>query len=193
MTWTALIPLKGSGERKTRLASRLDKRQRRTLSYELFSHVASVLNSSAGVSEVTILSDVRPENWNGPLICDKGRGLNIELQALASALGSRRLLIIHADLPLVSSEDIAVLLAVAESGCAIAPDRHGSGTNAIALRDAVGFEFSFGPDSFARHRAAFQGRVHVVSRLGFGLDIDTPDDLDLAIALGSVLGAAPQS
>jgi 2-phospho-L-lactate guanylyltransferase len=184
MTWTALIPLKGSGERKTRLAGRLDEGQRRTLSQKLFSHVASVLNSSAPVSEVMLLSDVRPDNWNGPLIFDEGRGLNIELQAFVRTLGPRPLLIIHADLPLVSAKDIAILLAEAESGCAIAPDRHGNGTNAIALRDAVGFEFSFGPDSFALHRAALQGRVHVVSRLGLGLDIDTPDDLDAAIALG---------
>ena len=184
MTWTALIPLKGSGERKTRLAGRLNETQRRALSHELFCHVTSVLNSSAGVSEVSVLSDVRPENWDGPLIFDEGRGLNTELQLLAGGLGSRRLLIIHADLPLLSTEDIAILLAEAENGCAIAPDRHGSGTNAIALRDAVGFKFSFGPDSFAHHRAALQGRVRVVRRPGLGLDIDTPDDLDAAIALG---------
>jgi 2-phospho-L-lactate guanylyltransferase len=190
MTWTALIPLKGRGERKTRLAGRLNDARRRALSHELFGHVASVLNSSAGVSEVSVLSDLRPENWNGPLIFDEGRGLNIELRALVSKFGPRRLLVIHADLPLVSAEDISILLAEAEGGCAIAPDRHGSGTNAIALRDASGFGFSFGPDSFARHRAAFQGRVHVVIRRGLGLDIDTPGDLDAAIALGGSAEAA---
>ena len=183
MTWTALIPLKGSGERKTRLAGRLDESQRRTLSHQLFSHVASVLKCSAGVSEVMVLSDMRPEDWDGPLVFDEGRGLNSELQALVRGLGLRRLLVIHADLPLVSAEDIAILLAEGESGCAIAPDRHDSGTNAIALRDPVGFNFSFGADSFAHHRAALQDRVRVVRRLGLGLDIDTPDDLDAAIAL----------
>ena len=192
MTWTALIPLKGSGERKTRLAGRLDETQRRALSHELFSHAASVLNSSAEVSEVMVLSDVRPENWDGPLILDEGRGLNSELRSFVRTLGPRRLLVIHADLPLLSTEDIAILLAKAERGCAIAPDRHGSGTNAIALCNAVGFGFSFGQDSFARHREAVQGHLHVVSRPGFGLDIDTPGDLDAAIALGVVLYVAHQ-
>lgn len=187
MTWTALIPLKGSGERKTRLAGRLNEAQRRALSHELFQHVASVLNRSSELSEVMILSDVRPDDWGGPLIFDEGRGLNAELQALASTFRSRRLLVIHADLPLVSTEDIATLLAGAEDGCAIAPDRRDSGTNAIALRDAAGFRFCFGPDSFMRHHDASQGRACVVRRLGLSLDIDTPDDLEAAVALGVAL------
>lgn len=184
MRWPAIIPLKGSGERKTRLASRLNEEQRQALSQQLFSHVAAALRGCAAVSEVALLSNVRPANWEGRLVFDKGRGLNAELRAIAEACGSQPLLIIHADLPLVSAEDVAILLAEAEGGCAIAPDRQGNGTNAIALGNPSGFEFAFGPDSFRRHLAAAQGRARVVTRLGLGLDIDTPDDLDAAIACG---------
>lgn len=94
------------------------------------------------------------------------------------------MLVIHGDLPFVSVEDIAVILAEAGGGCAIAPDRQGSGTNAIALSDPTGFGFAFGPDSFARHLTAAKGQARVVARPGLGFDIDTPDDLDAAIAIG---------
>ena len=184
MTWTAVIPLKGRGERKTRLAARLDAEQRRQLSLRLFERVAEVLRRSPPISDIALLSDVVPEGWKDSLRRDGGRGLNVELTSLVADLGPRPLLVIHADLPLLSTEDIAVLLAKAAGGCAIAPDRGGTGTNAIALCDPSGFEFAFGPGSFARHLAAAQGRAHVVTRPGLGLDIDTPDDFDAAIALG---------
>jgi 2-phospho-L-lactate guanylyltransferase len=184
MTWTAVILLKGRGERKTRLAGRLNEEQRRALSHRMFDHVAGILLSHPDVSEVALLSDVRPHGWTRRFIPDEGRGLNAECEALARLLGPRPMLFIHADLPLLSAEDVAVLLAEAAGGCAIAPDRQASGTNAIALHDPVGFPFAFGPNSFARHLATTEGRAHVVKRLGLGLDIDTPDDLDAAIALG---------
>lgn len=184
MTWMAVIPLRGRGERKTRLAARFDAEQRRQLSQKMFGHVAAVLRDNPVISDVALLSDVRPEKWESPFIRDEGRGLNVELSSLAEAFGPRPLLVIHADLPLVSPDDIAVLLEEAGGGCAIAPDRVGTGTNAVALHDPSGFAFAFGPDSFARHLAAAQGQARVVARPGLGLDIDTPDDLDAAIALG---------
>jgi 2-phospho-L-lactate guanylyltransferase len=184
VTWLAVIPLKGRGERKTRLAGRLDEVQRRRLSQALFEHVSKVLRASPAIAEVALLSDARPSDWEGGFFLDEGRGLNAELDLLAKAIGPRPLLVIHADLPLLSAEDIAVLLAEAEAGCAIACDREGRGTNAVALHDPSGFHFAFGPESFARHLAATKRRARVVRRLGLGLDIDTPDDLDAATALG---------
>lgn len=178
------MPLRGQGERKTRLAGRLSGEQRRRLSHQLFEHVVEVLRASPAVAELALLSDVRPDDWQEPFFSDAGRGLNAELDALAEAMAPRSLLVIHADLPLLTVEDIGVLLAAAESGCAIAPDRAGSGTNAMALRDPTGFQFGFGQDSFARHLQRAAGGARVVARSGLGLDIDTPEDLDAAIALG---------
>jgi 2-phospho-L-lactate guanylyltransferase (CobY/MobA/RfbA family) len=64
---------------------------------------------------------------------------------------------------------------------AIAPDRSGLGTNALALALDAGARdmFHFGADSCARHRAALTGagyRVasHVCDELAF--DLDTPQD-----------------
>ena len=117
--------------------------------------------------------------WSGGFFTDVGRGLTAERGAAAMVLGAKPLLAIHADLPLVGSTDIAELLAEAsKAGCAIAPDRLGTGTNAIALRDPTGFAFAFGPGSFALHQAAAGGSARIVRRPGLALDIDTPDDLE---------------
>lgn len=191
MTWLAVVPLKGRGERKTRLAERLSADERRQLSERLFDHVVGVLRGHPAISAVALLSDLCPEGWRGSFFLDEGRGLNIELSSLVAALKPGPLLVIHADLPLVLPQDISALLARARQGCAIAPDREGTGTNAIALRNPSDFGFAFGPGSFARHLSAADCRAGTVLRRGLALDIDTPDDLDAAIALGfSAVGAA---
>ena len=158
--------------------------ERQGLSQELFEHVVSVLQQAPTLGEVALLSDMRPDKWEGPFILDEGRGLNAELNALVELQRPTRLLVIHADLPLVSIDDIAALISGDGAACAIAPDRHGSGTNALALVEPLGFDFAFGPDSFMRHCAAAKGKARVVTRLGLELDIDTADDLDAAISAG---------
>jgi 2-phospho-L-lactate guanylyltransferase len=184
MRWTAVIPFKGTGERKTRLAGQLSPPERQRLSRQMFMHVVGVLSAVPDLSDIAVLSDQRTEGWTGRLVFDEGRGLNAELRALAESLGSAPLLVIHADLPLLQSDDVLMLLSEAGGGYAIGPDRHASGTNALALGNPRGFGFAFGADSFARHVAAARGRAGVVKRLGLGLDIDTPDDLKAAIAAG---------
>jgi 2-phospho-L-lactate guanylyltransferase len=186
MTWTAVIPFKGSAERKTRLESCLGIEERQLLGQLLFEHVWSVLQRAPGLKDVSLLSDVRPNRWQGPFILDKGRGLNAELDALVKSHQPGRLLVIHADLPLVSVDDIAALITGDGGGCTIAPDRHGTGTNALALDEPSGFDFAFGLNSFRQHCAAAKGRARVVTRLGLGLDIDTADDLDAAISSGFI-------
>lgn len=184
MSWTALLPYKPQGERKTRLAARLSPEERARWAAALFAHVVAVLERSAGIGAIAILSRERPAGWRGRWIEDRGRGLNPELEAARVALGGGPLLVLHADLPLLAPEDVAALTAAAEeAGCALAPDRHGAGTNALALGDGRAFAFRFGPDSFRLHRAQ-GGGIAVVERPGLGLDVDTPADLDAAVAAG---------
>ena len=181
MNWTALVPLKPQAERKSRLAERLSSCDRAQLSRDLFGHVAAVLASVPGIAKLVVLADQRPEGWSGGWLADGGAGLNAELQATPAA---RPLLVIHADLPMLTAGDVSALLAAAEAaGSAIAPDRHDSGTNALALADGAPFVFRFGADSFAKHRLQMP-QAAVVRRPGLALDLDTPDDLDAAAALG---------
>lgn len=194
MTWRAIIPLRGRGERKTRLAGRLSAAERSKLSERMFVHVVRVLRQSEAISDVALLSNLCPKGWEGAFFADQDRGLNLELSSLADRLERRPLLVIHADLPLLEPEDIAALLTEARHGIAIAPDRAGSGTNAIALLDPTGFNFAFGCHSLASHLTAAHGKARLVKRIGLGLDIDTAEDLDAAIALGfPILSSLPSN
>lgn len=177
--WTAIVPLKTAGRRKTRLAANLSPPERDRLTQALFDRLIGVLEACPSICRISVLSEANLGRADLDWLPDRGRGLNAELQAVENA-GLR--LIIHADLPLVTPDDVEALLAAARGGGAIAPDRHGTGVNALALDTGVSIDFRFGPGSFALHRE--QAALAVFARPGLALDIDTPDDLAQAVQLG---------
>lgn len=180
MTWIAIVPLKDEGARKSRLADVLSEAERARLGKAWFDHVVAVL---ADVADVIVLSAERPAGWAGRWRRDQGRGLNAELQDLGESLRPTPIAIFHADLPSLEQADARALFAAAErSGCAIAPDRHGTGTNGLAIADGRRFRFAFGAGSFARHKREAAPGFETVERPGLALDVDTPDDLKLALA-----------
>lgn len=182
--WHAVVPIKSVAERKTRLREALSCETITALTDRMLHHVLDVLSCVDAIGSVSLLATEPPSAWQGRWIADPGAGLNAALAAAATAVPDR-LVIVHADLPGLHRDDIAALIAAANAGAALAPDSRGTGTNAMALRDARGAFFGFGPDSFARHRAAYPGAGEV-RRDGLSLDIDLPDDLALAIARGHV-------
>ena len=191
MSWTALVPIKSPGDRKSRLAALLSQDERVRLSDFMFWHVLGVLQQVPSISQIAVISAELPPGWKGRWIVDTGRGLNAELQSASAAFG-RNILVIHADLPALTVDDVDALLAAAEretkdakgQGVAIAPDRHQSGTNAVAVEDASDFRFSFGARSFAKHCTIAAERGTTVCRDGLALDVDFPDDLNLALERG---------
>lgn len=190
MSWTAVIPLKRAAERKRRLAGRLSPTQRAALAARLFVDVAAELRRVPRLRNLVVLSPDVPERWMGGWVEDRGRGLNAELEAARDRLRAPRLLVIHADLPLLRAAEVEELLSAAEAaGLALAPDRHDTGTNALAIADGRPFAFRFGCESLARHLAQADGCCRVVRRPGLALDLDTPEDLDAALALGALVTA----
>ncbi len=177
MRWTAIVPIKGRGRRKTRLATVMSEAARDELAERMFAHVAGVVSAQPRVAEVLALSDSRPAGWDGAWAIDEGRGLNAELRAVSRHATGVPLLVVHADLPLLCGEDLAALIEAGERGCAIGPDRHEAGTNALALRDHDGFGFAFGAGSLRRHLSAAGEHAVVVRRRGIAFDVDTPHDL----------------
>lgn len=192
MSWTALVPLKPTGDRKSRLADDLAPDERTSLTERLLAHVLNVLEQSPAIERTVLLCQEPPALWQGEWIADRGRGLNPELAAAHQTLLDQPLLVVHADLPLLGEADVAAITANADDWT-IAPDRHGLGTNAVAIPAHMPFDFQFGADSFARHRARNPGTPRVVERPGFALDIDTPDDIRRAASLGSPLFRKPVS
>jgi 2-phospho-L-lactate guanylyltransferase len=176
----AYVPLKGGAATKSRLATVLTLRERLELADRMARHVVRVLKASGAVTDVVVICPERNEGFaDVRRIADPGGGLNA---ALAHAMdGAHGALVVHADLPLLTRGDIAALAAALdEADVAFAPDRHGHGVNALALRAGVSLPLCFGPASAARFRtgAALLGlRLREVRRRGLALDVDTPDDL----------------
>jgi 2-phospho-L-lactate/phosphoenolpyruvate guanylyltransferase len=176
--WTALIPFKADGA-KSRLGGILSREEREALAFQCLDHVMAALEECPDVEEIIVLSPDRPDAWRGQWVADQGRGLNGELQAWRDAHQAANLLIIHADLPHLSHSDISELCALAsEKRVAMAVDRTGSGTNALALMAGETMTFRFGADSHFRHLEERRD-IGILSCDGLANDIDTPADLAL--------------
>ena len=102
-------------------------------------------------------------------------------QREAMRAGARCFVTVPGDVPCVTTEEMATLLAAAADDTAVfTPSRSGLGTNGVALVPPGAMPLTFGEPSFENHLAA--ARRHrltprVVPLPGLGLDIDGPDDL----------------
>lgn len=185
MNWIAILALKDPMRRKRRLAPHLKAVERRLLTDKMCLHVVETLARVPRIGSIELIASAPLAGWSGGWHEDCGRGLNVELEAVLMKVRPCPVLIIHADLPLVAQSDVTALLdAAQEEGMALAPDRHGCGTNAVALHDDRAFRCRFGSNSFVRYSDDAGATPRVVSRMGLALDCDTIDDLELAIALG---------
>ena len=184
IAWRALVPIKQGASGKSRLASVLPREERDALALRMAQHVLAELESSASIAEIAILSAQRPDWWSGGWVEDRGVGLNTELAEWRRTVGTAPVLIVHADLPLLSAGEVDRLLALAAAqGIALATDRAGEGSNALAIADGRPFALCFGPGSRRLHAAQAPGMT-VLTSPGLATDIDTPGDLAFARANG---------
>lgn len=195
MSVRIIVPHRGLAAAKTRLSPVLDDAEREALAKRLLERVLAVAHEACG--DIVLIT---PSEALGPLVAaagarlvhQLGMGLNAGLeQARREALADRveTLIVLHGDLPNLSTDDIAELLAAVPqpAGVAIAPDRAGRGTNGLALRPPDAIPFRFGVGSLAAHHAAAEAAgvpIVEVHRPGLAFDLDTPADLARWIELG---------
>ena len=185
----ALIPVKELSQAKARLAPVLDAAGRRKLALALFRDVLAAALACPALDGVAVVSrdaDVLSIAVEAGAQGLPERGdLNEALTSAAEKLRARgvdRLVVLAADLPLVTAEDIQAV-AEADADVVVVPSTDG-GTNALALPGEGppgAIAFQFGPDSAQRHlRAAREAglRTLLLDLPGLGLDIDTPSDLE---------------
>jgi 2-phospho-L-lactate guanylyltransferase len=193
MTLWAIVPVKPLRRGKSRLAGALSENERVDLNRLLLEHTLKTLIDLKEVEQVLVVSRdssvlaIARELGARTVQEDGAPTLNTALKratVVAQVYASRGVLVIPADLPLLSREDILTLLERATNPpvIVIAPDRHKKGTNALLLSPADIIEYDFGQDSFKRHceRARKAGaRLEVVDLPTLGLDLDFPEDLEL--------------
>ncbi len=193
MTLWAIVPVKPLRRGKSRLAAAMTDDERAELNRALLEHTLRTLTGLKEVEEVLVVSRdssalaMARELGARTVQEDGAPTLNTALKratVVAQVYASRGVLVIPADLPLLSRSDVQTLLerAVDPPVVVIAPDRHEKGTNALLLSPADLIEYDFGGDSFRRHceRARKAGaRLEIVKLPSLGLDLDLPEDLEL--------------
>jgi 2-phospho-L-lactate guanylyltransferase len=142
-----------------------------------------VLNSDEDAAAVARAAGAEPFPDPAP-----GQGLNPSLDAAtadAVAQGATGVLVLSADCPATTEADVKSL-AIGD-GVVIAPDRYGTGTNALWRRPPFVIQAAFGGNSRRSHTAI--ARVNhvpfvVMPLPRVALDVDRPKDLDDVWTLG---------
>jgi 2-phospho-L-lactate guanylyltransferase len=193
MTIWAIIPVKPLRSGKSRLAGTLTADERAELNRALLQHTLKTLSDLKEVEHVLVVSRdpqalTLARMYGARTVREDGQPhLNTALQratVVAQVYATRGVLVLPADLPLISPEDVHALIdhATDPPVVVIAPDRHEKGTNALLISPAGLIEYDFGENSFQRHcqRVKEAGaRLEIVNLPSLGLDLDLPEDLEL--------------
>lgn len=193
MTLWAIVPVKPLRRGKSRLSGTLSDDERAELNEKLLEHTLTTLAELHELEQVLVVSrdphalTIARKHGARTVREDGQPHLNTALAratVVAKVHATRGVLILPADLPLLTRDDVLTLLERAADPpvVVIAPDRHQRGTNALLMSPAGLIEYDFGEDSFQRHcqRAKKAGaRLEIVNLLSLGLDLDLPADLEL--------------
>jgi 2-phospho-L-lactate/phosphoenolpyruvate guanylyltransferase len=193
MTFWAIVPVKPLRRGKSRLAGILTEDERADLNRSLLQHTLQTLSELREVDEVLVVSRdpqvlTIARNYGARTVREDGQPeLNTALKratVIAQVYATRGVLVLPADLPLISREDALALVERATDPpvVVIAPDRHGKGTNALLISPAGLIEYDFGEDSFQRHCELVKkagARLEVVNLHSLGLDLDSPEDYEI--------------
>ncbi len=228
MTLHILIPVKNLSDAKSRLAPVLAVQERQALALRILRSVLAVAQQAQqqlGATAVVVSPDPAvlaqaasydlvplpeassPSTGHRSPITDHRAplpepALNAALEqatAYARARGASAVLILPADLPLLTLADVARLWRAsqqlyAEAAMVIAPDSQEQGTNALLVRPPGALRYQFGPGSFQRHcqQARERGLAwHIDRSPRLGLDVDLPADLEHWLAIERADAAPP--
>jgi 2-phospho-L-lactate guanylyltransferase len=190
-----LIPVKNLSTAKQRLAAVLDQTARTALAQAMLHDVISALAAWQGRPRCALVtSDPFAMELAGqydfeviPDPANPGETGAIEMATQTCVeRGIDSTLVIPADIPLIQSTELELILAHApDEGSVLAPAADGRGTNAAFRRPANLFPLRFGNDSFKPHLAAAQatGKPCIVLQLpSISVDVDNPEDLQRLLA-----------
>jgi 2-phospho-L-lactate/phosphoenolpyruvate guanylyltransferase len=196
----AVIPVKETAGAKERLADAVPRELRPGLALAMLEDVLAAVSKNlhqslhkgsrglAGIAVVTLDPDARAlaQHYGARILTDDARGGHTAAVAAAARTlaqeGRGGMLQMPGDIPLVSAEEISLLLALrrASPSFTIAPSHDDFGSNAVLVCPPTAVALTFGDDSFYPHLRAAQAagiRPLIVRQHGIGLDIDRPEDI----------------
>lgn len=192
---TVVIPIRGLRDGKSRLAPHLEPSQRTAVVRGMASRVITAVAAS-GVADATLVVSGQPDLLDDLPIGSPhvdllvqpwdAIGLNSALDLgrdEALARNAERLLILSADLPLLTARSVREFVDMAgPAEVVVGVDRTMTGTNALLLRghcamSRFAFQFGLGSRRLHRQEAERIGLDPVERHLReIALDLDTPDD-----------------
>jgi 2-phospho-L-lactate/phosphoenolpyruvate guanylyltransferase len=198
---TAVLPVKRLDAAKQRLAAGLDGKRRRALAAAMVADVLEAIGQARTIDRTIVVSGdpIAQElaaEAGAEVVPDPGDAGHVEAAlagiARAEAEGATGVVLLPGDCPLLDPRELDRLLTgMPEGYVGIVPDRHGTGTNALALSPPDAIVPAFGEGSRARHVAAARaaGVAFGVEELAsLALDLDTPADV---VALTRELATRP--
>jgi 2-phospho-L-lactate/phosphoenolpyruvate guanylyltransferase len=186
----AILPVKRFAEAKRRLSAGLDDERREALVAAMLEDTLEAIGGARSVERTIVVTgdpraqeivaasaaEVLPDPSDDGHVVAALAGI-----ARAEADGAECAMLLPGDCPLLEPRELDRLLTgLPASYVAIVPDRHGTGTNALALAPPGAIEPAFGEGSCARHVAAAReaGVPYAVEETpSLALDLDTPADV----------------
>jgi 2-phospho-L-lactate guanylyltransferase len=190
MRATAILPVKRFAAAKRRLAGGIDDERREAVVAAMLGDVLEAIGAARSIERTIVVTDEpraaeAAAGAGAEAIPDPGEGGHSGA-ALAGIVraeehGCACVVLLPGDCPLLEPRELDRLLTgIPARYAAIVPDRHGTGTNALALAPPGAIEPTFGEGSCARHVAAAReaGVPFAVEPLAsLALDLDTPADV----------------
>jgi 2-phospho-L-lactate guanylyltransferase len=186
-----LVPIKNRDGAKQRLSPLLDAEERRALAVAMMEDVLETLAAwDARPPVAVVTSDLHAttlaRHYDFDVFADPENRSETDAieHATRTAIeqGWNSTLVIPADIPLITVEEMRSIVAAAPAqGTVLVPAADGRGTNAVLRSPAALFPLRFGNDSFLPHRRAAEdsGKPVVILELpSIALDVDRPEDLD---------------
>jgi 2-phospho-L-lactate guanylyltransferase len=204
---TAVLPVKRFAAAKQRLAPGMGSAHRAELAAAMLEDVLEAIGAARSIERTIVVSSepraVEIASASGLEVIadpDEGGHSGAALAGIARAqqLGAGTVVLLPIDCPLLAPRELERLLTgTPERYVTIVPDRHGTGTNALALSPPDAIEPSFGEGSCARHVAAARAAgvpFNVEELPSLALDLDTPADIvALTMALERDRGRAKRT
>lgn len=193
MSLWAIVPVKPLRRGKSRLANVLTPEERTALNIALLENTVTTLMGIPEIAHVLVVSRDQAalalaRSLGARTVQENGAPhLNVALSratVVAKTYATKSVLVLPADLPLITPEDVQVMLskAVNPPVVVVAPDRSSSGTNALLLSPPDIIEYHYGINSFQVHCDLARqagARLEICELSSLTLDLDEPEDLAL--------------